>query len=95
MLSYDSEYVHKNSAGVTMPKKKYLKDRAKGVDSFVGLIRGREGISVIDPIDLFCPDEACISSKDGYALYHDSNHWTTKGAAFAMPLMDGTVKNLR
>lgn len=94
MLSYDSEYVHKNSQGVTMPKKKYLKDRAKGVDSFVSLIRDQD-IAIVDPIDLFCPNEDCVSSKDGYALYHDSNHWTTKGAAFATPLMDDTVKNLR
>lgn len=39
------------------------------------------GITVIDPIDIFCSSGLCIIEKDGVFLYSDNNHLTTEGSS--------------
>jgi peptidoglycan/LPS O-acetylase OafA/YrhL len=49
-----------------------------------GALAGVPGVSVIDPLPLFCPEKsACLIEADGHALYTDSHHLSRAGALWA------------
>ncbi len=52
------------------------------------------GVREINPGEIFCPGPGkCLTEKDGYALYRDTNHLSVYGAETLAPLFRGVFSN--
>jgi len=52
------------------------------------LTAGRQNVTLVDPSDFFCDQDLCPVVKDGYALFWDDDHVSTRAArAFAAEFM--------
>lgn len=62
-------------------RKTVRKQRAEYTDVFAAYNSQNEKFHLIDPLQAFCDDTVCRAGRDGFALYYDHNHVTTRGAA--------------
>jgi len=63
----------------------YLEHRDHALAPFVK--KARHAI-LIDPVDRICPKDACLVEYDGYSLYYNQGHVSTKGALYLAPLFE-------
>ena len=62
------------------------------VDSIFSTFKNNLGVSIIDPIDVFCPIDTCHMNKNDKALYIDDNHVSIFGSLLLYPLLESTLK---
>ncbi len=58
---------------------------------FVASHRGSLSLSAIDPAEVFCANEVCISRAEGNVLYTDNNHVSQAGAARLIGLVGAAL----
>ena len=49
---------------------------------FDPLLKKYPQIAVVDPLDIFCDQQLCYSSRDGIMLYHDLRHLSMEGSQY-------------
>ena len=59
----------------------------KYTDSIFKELVVRDGVTIISPIDIFCPTQTCLMYDGNQALYRDDNHVTYEGAMKLYPLL--------
>jgi peptidoglycan/LPS O-acetylase OafA/YrhL len=73
-----------------MSKDEFMQEREK---SFLPLLSDINGITLIDPLDHFCSEDAgCLTEKDGYSFYFNPTHVSVHGALHAVPVLEKYFK---
>jgi peptidoglycan/LPS O-acetylase OafA/YrhL len=67
---------------------KYLSQQAYTNTIFQSL-KDKYKITVLDPIDIFCPKDICLSYNENIRLYIDDNHLSYEGAMMMYPILKG------
>lgn len=83
LLAMDALYGHEKRGGAT--REGYMHSRGVQMEIFLNKY-GRKHITVIDPVVTMCPDKQCIYEHDGFSLYYNSSHLSSKGALYIAPL---------
>ncbi|MCK5854336.1 MAG: acyltransferase [Sulfurovaceae bacterium] len=68
-------------------KEEYLAQLAYTNEIFNKLEK-RDGLYLVDPIEIFCPKDECLMYEGNQALYRDDNHVNYEGAMKFYPLLD-------
>jgi len=55
-------------------------------------LKRRDGVDIIDPIDIFCPTDSCLMYEGNEPLYIDDNHVNYRGAMKLYPLLEKSLK---
>ncbi len=80
----------KNSNTINVTKKEYITQRYF-VDNIFKTFKDNDLVNIIDPINIFCPEDICLMHKDKKALYTDDNHVSKKGALLLYPLLESEL----
>ena len=75
-------------------REEYLSQLSYTDKIFKGLSE-RDNITLIEPIDIFCPKEKCLMYEGNQALYRDDNHVNYEGAMKLYPLLEEDLKKLK
>jgi len=72
-------------------KKEYM-DQRYFIDNIFNTFKDNDLVNIIDPIDIFCPNDLCKMYENNIKLYIDDNHVSQVGALKFAPLIDPIFK---
>ncbi len=82
----------RDSAFCAIPRAANDRHRAPVLAAFDGIVSGRPGVRLFDPIDGLCDAERCPAEKDGIVLYSDDDHLTASAARGLAQRFDGFTR---
>ena len=84
-----------NTVGLGKSYEEHLKELAY-TNSILDKLAEQDGIYIIDPVPILCADhKVCRTEHDGWSLYRDDNHVSTKGALLLKPMMKAFIEKMK
>ena len=77
---------------VSVNKAEFLSSSSMSRQAIETLAREHHNVSVIDAVDIYCPQTTCPITHDGTIIYADSNHLNTTGVLLMSPLITPLLK---